>query len=366
MAADISKHVDDLLPGSIRALDASSTQEAVVVIPELVGDILAETITSDGGGSSSSYADFDNVNTWVGDVAPNEFNNITIAAGDFVRFDPVDGYGTSGGNAVDVSGVNGQIFVYRSYTTGKERKQSAWQRWDFGNDEIQDAKCIDDSVFILRRRQDPDASNVRLFVEKLDLAQGSTPDAGWKTTVHLDHTRDFTSGTAAAGNTNWTLSPPDKDVNCVIDKATNTFYPVTTNAAGTSARLSGQDWSGKTVRIGRQVKADIELSQVFPRDAGPAGRSTMAVLEGRATIQKLVIEHRNSAAYDVKVKTSEIANDSGRTTTFSPTGDTSTGDTTVWCHGATDTLTINLTSDSPLPVTWTAMEYHGHHNTRME
>ena len=110
-------------------------------------------------------------------------HNITIAENDFVEFDPSVGYAT-GGNAVDVSGVNGQIFVYRSYTAGKERKQSAWQRWDFGNDEIQDAKCIDDSIFVLRRRQDPDASNVRLFVEKLDtpeISQVALPLLGTQT-----------------------------------------------------------------------------------------------------------------------------------------------------------------------------------------
>ena len=91
----------------------------------------------------------------------------------------------------------------------------------------------------------------------------------------------------------------------------------------------------------------------------------MAVLEGRANLQKLVIEHRNAAAYDVVVKSSEISGDTGRTTSFSPNGDTDTGEMNVWCHGTTDTVTINLTSDSPLPVTWTAMEYHGYHTTRM-
>ena len=362
VAADISKHVDDLLPGQIRALDASSTQETVLVIPELVGDIVAETIVSDGGGTAGSPAAFDAGSTWVGGVAPNEFNNVTIAVGDVVEF---DGYAT-GGNAVDVSGVNGQIFVYRSYTSGKERKQSAWQRWDFGNDEIQDAKCIDDSVFILRRRQDPDATNVRLFIDKLDLAQGSTPDAGWKTTVHMDHTRDFTSGTLLGGSsTAWTMNPPDASVNCVIDKATNEYKSIITDSTGTLATLVGEDWTSKTVRVGRKVKADIELSQVYPRDAGPGGRATMAVLEGRANLQKLVIEHRNAAAYDVVVKSSEISGDTGRTTSFSPNGDTDTGEMNVWCHGTTDTVTINLTSDSPLPVTWTAMEYHGYHTTRM-
>jgi hypothetical protein len=346
VAADVTKHVDDLMPNAVIGMDASANSDMVCCIARPDADDVERVVISAQTGNWSTST------TWVGAVAPQPYDTAVITSGHTVTLDSYPAPAPKGTLPASY------MYVYRSYNVGNERKQSAWSVWQFGTDNVQDAKIIDDELFIMRRDDTQVGGTSAIIIEKMNLTDESSPQDGWAYQVQLDHYRMFSAGQGtynAGGNyTSWSLGYYDSSIDtCVFDDFTTA---AATHVNG-SIRVTGNH-SAKKVILGRKYDASLELSEViFRADDKP-------VIEGRTTIHKLVVDHVDSGAYRV-----DINRDVGLSTssTYTPAGGVSDyGKFTCWVSTQADRCTISLTSDTVLPVTWSGVEYHGSFSTLRE
>lgn len=337
LASDVSKHVDGLIPTSAIALDASENSDMVVVVAAPEADYPPEAFSTNQTGA------WDDGDSWNGGESPQPWDEVTITNTiTFLQYPAV----------TKKSGLPAtEIFVYKSYTVGQERKQSAWARWSFGNDNIQSLAVFDDELYIIRRDDDQTAGASGLFIEKMAMTDQKTAQDGWPYQVQIDHQRTFAAGTGTynAGNntTSWVLGyNADIDV-CVLTNMST--VPIASNTNGT-VTVSG-NYIGESVMFGRRYSAELELSKVlFRPDDKP-------VTEGKTTITKMVVDHVNSGSYEVET-TRLPANTT--TSKFVPSGGSSEyGKYTAWITTDADRCEIKLKSDSVYPVTWSGLEYHG-------
>lgn len=339
VAADVTKHVDDLLPNAVIGMDASANSDMVCCIARPDADDIERVVTSAQTGNWSLST------TWVGDVAPQPYDTAIIAPGHTVTLDFYPVPPAKGTLPASL------MYVYRSYNIGNERKQSSWSVWQFGTDNVQDAKIIDDELFILRRDDEQIGGTSGIFVDKMNLTDESSPQTGWTNQVQIDHYRMFNAGQGtynAGGNyTSWSLGYYDSAIDtCVFDDFTTA---AATHVSG-SVRVTGNH-SAKKVIVGRSYGALIELSEVIFRN------EDRPVTEGRTMLHKLVVDHVNSGKYLVDVtRTPGISS----TSSYIPAGGFDEyGTFTCWVSTQTNRCTIKLTSDTVLPVTWSGVEYHG-------
>ena len=357
-AADITKHVDDLIPPVVIHLESAQAQETVLVMPTLEGDTTGSTILSNNTGGG----DWDAGSSWAGGVAPGPEDNATIVGSDIIDFTgyPDDSGRTSG--YVAGTGVAGKLFVYRAYSVGNERKQSAWTIWDFETDALMDCKVIDDDCFLLRRQTQGDDEDTYLVIEKIDMSEskaGLVGPVGDKWNVHVDHRQGPIDGAydSGTGNTTWTLLHNDETCNVAVC-TDGTVATVSTSTNGTKAVATG-DFSTAThgkAYLGRNIVSSLELSRLYARD--DKGKPS---LDGRTKSKKLVINHKNSGEYVATVSSTNTESPD-RETTFTPVdplGVSASGELIVWTHGKNDETTVTLESDNPKPCVWVAMERHG-------
>jgi hypothetical protein len=339
IAADVTKHVDDLLPADVIGMDASANSDMVCCIARPKADDIERIVISAQTGNWSAST------TWVGDVPPQPYDTAIITSGHTVTLDSYPAPAPKGTLPASY------VYVYRSYNVGNERKQSAWSVWQFGTDNIQDAKIIDDELFILRRDDDQASGTSGIFVEKMNLTDESSPQEGWTNQVQVDQYRMFSAGQGtynAGGNyTSWNLGYYNAAIDtCVFDDFTTA---AATHVNGT-IRVTGNH-SAKKVILGRNYDAFIELSEVIFRS------EDRPITDGRTMLHKLVVDHVNSGKYTVDVtRTPGIST----STAFVPTGGfDDSGLHTCWVSTQANRCVIKLTSDTVLPVTWSGVEYHG-------
>lgn len=371
IAVNLTKHVDDLIPPNLIAMDASSSQEMVFVIPEHDTDLTPETITSNA--SDSTPVGFNLASSWVGTDVPQPYDTFIVNTDDFV-FIPVGE--TNGGSGIARSSdsalttgstITGKMFAYRSYNVGNERKQSAWTQWDFGTDRIMDAATFDDTLIVLRRVT-YGSNGTSLVVEKLDLSELPTAPAGFNRNPHLDHRIHFAADPGSwngsvytvnisASDTSLPTNYVDTDLNRIV-LADGTEHAATINAAGTQFTVASDISHKGEFYAGRAIRAQLVLSQAYARD-----KEKRPITEGRTVLKKTVVEHRRSSEYDVNVVNSQEGRT--RTTGFTPAsaGTTETGTLTVWCHGESKDTSITLDSNNAAPCIWTSVETHGNYDT---
>jgi len=374
IAVDLTKHVDDLIPQDIIAMDSSPSQEMVMMIPAHDTDLEPATIKSHGDGGSAVNWNLDS--SWQGDEIPQPYDTAKILVDDiiYIGTDDENGGGDRGVTGLALAtgaSIQGRSFVYRSYNVGNERKQSSWTEWTFGSDRIMDAATYDDSMVILRRATwGPSAgSDTVLCLENLDLSELPTPPAGFLRNAHLDHRLHFPSGTGTWDGTYTTVTLSDSDAKIPDDYLdfdldrvvlpNGTEYAATINAAGDGFTVEA-DIRGVEFYAGRAVRAQLELSQAFARD-----KEKRPITEGRTVLKKTIIEHRRTSEYLVDV----INTQEGRTRSidFTPNsaGVPETGTLTVWCQGESKDTTVYLDSTNAAPCIWTSVETHGSYDTQI-
>ena len=373
IAIDLTKHVDNLVPRDVVNMTSSPTTETVVLMSGAITQFTARVITSAGSGN------YDSASTWVGDDIPQPWDTAVIADPHIVQIPAGAGVrsGAPAGSTIQAAtDLSTKMYVYRSFTSGNERKQSAWTTWDFGYDRIQDGKVFDDTL--VTARLVTTSANTYLVYETLNMSEAPDIPTGFAYKPHLDHELKFTSGSynAGTGKTTWSISNSidgpdatynDPYINCVVvdsngDNATFTGGQVTMAGDNKSFSVTG-DYSTNTIFAGRAVSASLTLSECFIRD-----EQKRVISEGDLKLDKTVIEHRRSGPYKVQVSSTDT-NISGltRETEFTPatTGTTETGTVTAWCQGNSTDTTITLKSEFADPVTWISIETHGRHNTTM-
>ena len=358
-AVNTAAHVDTFLPPNMVKIVTTNTTDAVYCLPTLEGDVSGgATITSAG---NNTTGDWNSASSWQGTVTPQPNDTAIIQSGDTISFTGYESNNTFA-NWEQNNGLISRIYAYRWYNSGNERKQSAWARWDFKGDAIQDAICIDDDLFLMRRQKSLSNNVVYLKIDKLELAQTAAATAPASRKVHLDHAITNVTGvySAETDTTTWTLTADQSDSSydtIVLANGTE-VTGLTVNTATPKITKSG-NYAGACI-IGRKVSAELTLSETFPRT--PQGEP---MEDGRLALKKLVVGHRRSGPYAVEV-------DSGLpafvpTRTISKTATTvDNGELNVPSAGQARDLAITLKSDNSYPVTWSSIEYHGEYNTITE
>ena len=399
-AANLTKHVFDLLPAESKSITTSPVENVVAITTSDTRTDTALSFTSAATGNWNDDA------TWEGSGIPLSHDTVTIdpVAGHTVTFDQ---YPTQ---AITVPGTlpASNVYLYRSYDKGKERVQSAWTRWTFGSgataDYIQDTTIIDNDMYILRRddRQGEDQGFTRLIVDKVSL----TDERNLASTylypfeVHLDHlvkckginkgdqgggayqikfdyrgpvsdsepaghdyddsnmdamvlSNDFSGTPPTNPQTSATAAPGE-----VITSGGNFNDDGCTISGLTSAEAD--KWANKEVIIGRRYQFRVQLTKLFQRL-----ENGQAVLDGKTLLERIRADHTESGTYDIKVTSSPGATGVSRTKTFTPdSGFTeSFGTTDHWIHGDTMTTDVYFEGLGPEPVTISGFEIQGHHAT---
>ncbi|MBL4702681.1 MAG: hypothetical protein JKX85_15660 [Phycisphaeraceae bacterium] len=249
-----------------------------------------------------------------------------------------------------------ELYIYRSWWDGNEKKQSAWSRYTFGLTKIIDAAVIDDEVTILGVTIDGD-----VVWEQLPIITQQA-DTGMPFDVLLDGLQTMT-GTYDAGTdiTTWDYIVNDSNITQVIlgaaftDQAGDALSitridPHTVTALG--------DWSVGDCYLGRTYRFEIEPSQQYPRD-----RNGAPVLDGRLQLMEIITSHRQAASYAI-----EISQDgkTTRTKTFTtwksgvslhgPVQVDTDGSHKMRIMGRSDKTRIKIISDHHGPCVITGME----------
>lgn len=367
-AAFLTKHVDDLVPPDVRRIAANPAQEAVYVMPTLEGDVGARTITTNNFETTLTWH---NAAAWDGGVVPQAYDTARITVGETVQFTTDDGYGTTdtGTTAASSAAIAGKLFVYRAYTAGNERKQSAWTVWDFDDDAIQDIAIYDDEMLVMRRVI-TEGNVVRLVFDKMELGEATRNENGFTVPIRMDHMIVTSAGTGGGETaTEWDLAAitgitgyTDRGINRVVAADGTEYTPTLTHDSGGTTVTVAADLDATTVAIGRAVDAEIELSQVYVRD-----RQERPLRDGRTRIKKANIEHRQTSLYTATI-TSTQTGAPVRTYTLGPgLGTVETyGFTHFWIGGSAPETTVKLESNNAGPCTWTSIEWHGEYDTLTE
>lgn len=315
------------------------------------------TITSPTSGTGSGVVTYD-VSANLDDVARTGV--IFVNACSHIVYQ-------DGGQTTEETGetADGTIYAYRQYTTGTERKQSAWSRWTFGDDAIMDAITIDDELFTLRRTTRYNAetgyTHNHLVIEKMDISDAVPATAGFAWRVHLDHMVLGVAGEYDSQNntTTWDLDAGipdwrDPDVDTIVARTDTGIVErrnalVTVDPTGRYVSTAG-DFSAATVALGRSFVSAVTLSPLYFRAEQP-------VDDGRTQIVKVLVGHTSAGAYQVAV-----ANRNGqptRYTRYSPASLDTTGVVQAWVMARNRDATIRLESADHRPCSWTSVEIHG-------
>jgi hypothetical protein len=196
-----------------------------------------------------------------------------------------------------------RLYLYQTYWYGDEKVQSAWFRWNIGEDaEIMSHRVFDNWLYMLVRRSS------KVWLERIDLTVPANdkedPDEADEMPfhVHLDRKRLLT-GVYDAGTdtTTWTLPYSDPLATDVVlshqwGSATGRWITVTTEEVGGVTELSIRgDYSDYPVWVGRPYTKRVQLSEQFFRDSD--GKALTGVLQ----LKRAAVYYRNSGFFEIGV-----------------------------------------------------------------
>lgn len=316
IAADVTRHVDKLLPDQIRALTGSSANTTVMLLPNNQpeeGKLLMET----------------------GDA-------LLLESGDDILLDQL----ASGGN---------QLYVYRYYWQGDQKQQSAFSIYEYGADDtIADVAISDNYAWMLTMLGG--LSGIYI-IERQPLSIERQADAGMPAPVHLDRC-SLIAGAFDGTDTAWTLASSA----ILADKAV--LGPSFGATAGTEIDVSpsgsdvvseGADYSNGESYIGQSFRYELQPSRLYRRD-----RNGDADILGELQINKIGMHHFDTMQYNLEVTLPRRAT---RSKSFSSTTP-QTGTNEAYFGGDADDLVIKATSTTSKPVTISAYEVEANHHAR--
>jgi len=317
VAAETTRHVDDLLPDTIRSLDGSSGNTTVLMLPNNQpegGDLLLESgdlLLLESGGS-------DNI---LLDVAPTGSN---------------------------------ELYVYRYYYNAESKQQSAFSIYRYGeNDTIADIAVMGNYCYMLTKLE---GGSTAYVLERQPLGLSAGPAEGLDCSVHLDR-QVLLTGAYSSPNTTWTLDSSALSANKAVlgggfGETAGTELDLTQDGAAFS--VAGEYNAGSAF-VGQTFTFTLQPTRLFRRD-----RNGVADILGDLWLSKIGIEHYESCEYDLVVSTPRRAD---RTKSFSATAP-ATGKTEAFFGGEADDTTVKIQSVSSKQVTISAYEVDANHHPR--
>jgi hypothetical protein len=347
-ANTITQHVDGLLPTSLRSLVGSDNNDTLVVIPQPTTTDPTSTIYSNGVGGGF----FSNPSTWSGNKGPGPSNTTVISTGDVVNF---DSYGNT----------DGSLYVYRSTRVADKLVQSAWTRYSFGGDIINDAIVIDDTLYILRTATI--SSNLNLLIDSMPLTSDPLAPASFTEQPRLDHRHVIRGGTFNGTEMQWTLPYADPDINTVVWIDDGVWKQRGISMSGTTATTTplanqtatGVNLTGKLVVLGRSIPFRVTFTRLYQQDG-----NGNPIIEGELEVNKVVTDHFKSGPYKISARSSRRPD---RSSTFTPANANvdPQGRFTAWCVGRSNDLTVTVENIDARPTILTGIEYYGRHTSML-
>ena len=373
IAEDVSLQITDLLPRDVIRIATCTSPQMVFILPRTSGDD-GETVPVPSGFESSvkdGSNDTDGTDfwyegtTWADGSAPTPEDNVQIVSGHVVTF---NGYTPPGFTATITEqnpDIVSDIYVYNTYFQGRERIQSAWSKFNFEGDAIQDIFCLEDKLLVLWKHTSPDSGTTRLKIDQINLdneSVTSTFPSGFEATrnVTLDHMSIVTH--PGGGATSFTIT--DEVASTSYDRLVapdGTEYPITMSSNGRTVNTPAGMSQGNYL-IGRRVDASIVLSEQIARTP-----QNQPIVNGRLSLDKVIVRHNNSGPFSITLShktlpTTQVPNRVTRRTSTT-VGD---GDITVRVNAKAEDTKIEIRSNNSYEMVISGYEAHGWHNTITE
>jgi hypothetical protein len=248
--------------------------------------------------------------------------------------------------------ASNEVYVYRSFWSGVQKVQSAWNKWTFlTGTVIHDITILDDDAWALVERAGS------FYVLRVNLGS-DLADNGFPYPIRLDcrHTETgvYSAGT---GKTTWTLPLADSSLDCLVlgnAFGANAGKILTPTNNGTTSITYDGDYSAGPVQIGRKYTMDVELTRPYVRD------TDNTYLDGHVSLLRIRTNHSNTGTYTVRITDKEALR-ADRDFVFSAgTADDDLeeeGTFTASVMGEASKTEIHLVSTSPRPCNITTVEY---------
>lgn len=340
-ANNITQHVEGLLPSSLRSLVGSDNNDTLVVIPFPTATDPTATITSNGVGGGL----WSNPATWAGGKVPTPTNPVVIASGDVVNF---DAYATS----------DGTLFVYRQVRVSDKIVQSAWTRYSFGADIINDAIAVEDTLYVLRGVVI--SGTLNLVIESMPLTSDPLPPATFVEQPRMDHRHVIRGGTHS-GTTSWTLPFEDTSIDTAVYSVGGRWFETAVTVSGTTATAAtSTNLSSSLVVLGRKIPFRLVLTRLYQQDG-----NGNPIIEGELEVNKVVTDHFKSGPYKITASSSNRPDRAAMFTLPSTKDFDQQGRFAAWCVGRSNDLTIAIENVDTRPTILTGIEYYGRHTSML-
>jgi len=278
-----------------------------------------------------------------------------------------------------------EIYAYYFYGEGQQRHQSAWGKWTFGGDAIiHEIEVIDAVLYVVVERREDDGANPRLHLEKINLQSGVVDDGSTYFTSldrRIDNGTTGVSATYSSATNRTTITTPYKIQHGVtmqvVSKGGEIANMVSHAAEGVSVIIEG-DWSSTSPDTDRRTwwlgeKYDMEYTFTKPLfKVSQAGTGKAFVAQGRHQLRYGTIVYSDTSDFDVTVTPSP-----GTAETYSYTGKIlgtddgilgttklSDGEFRFPIFAQSDSVTMKLINDSPIPAHFDSAEFEANYTTR--
>ena len=318
------------------------------VRPQPMGNLLYFIATADDGAALLEY-EFDDlsVSTRTGNVSIHTPSLLPITP-KTIAVHPTSGL------VFILPAVGRNLYVYRTYFSGGEKRQSAWTQWQIDDTiSIIDIAVLGDRLYMLTSAL---SGPNQYVIEYIPIGREDA-ETGYPYAVHLDRRKALTGVYNGGGNyTEFDLTPMQSSGSTInsyvkgpafatpgeysIDASGWTYIAPPSNLI----RIPGNLSAGQLI-FGRYFTTNMQLSRPYRRDEN--GRAKGGEL---LTLIDMWVDHMDSGEYDVVVaRTGE----SDHTTSF----DAGTGviDAEGFLHATLgcnpDEATVTITDTSPRPFT---------------
>lgn len=257
-----------------------------------------------------------------------------------------------------MDGKTDSVYVYKWYWQGREKVQSSWHKWTFGDDAtVLALDFIENTLFLVIQRTDG------IYLESVPVST-NLQDPGLDFQIRLDR-RAAPVSAVYDGSSDTTLVTFPYDVDAgrdpmVVDLDTGVPANITGRPSGSTANFEG-DLSGLSLVCGQLYDMRYKFSEIELREQSPNGGQSQ--VQGRLSLRQGILQYVDSSYFQVSVT---ARNKATKTYTFStPIGamyalggvSVEDGDFKFPILQVSDRVDIEVHSTSPLPVRLMSAEW---------
>lgn len=251
------------------------------------------------------------------------------------------------------TGERDSMYVYKYYNSNRERVQSAWSKFEFTNASVLGMEFIDTDLYVVLRRDDT------ILLEKMTIEPAFT-DAGYSYKTLLDSRVDQSDCVVTATTVTLPYKVYTGDTVEIITK-TGERIPIVTQTDDSATVTIATDLTATDFWAGVAYTMTYTLSEPTVRD----NQDNSLVSLGRVQLRNIAVTFDRTGYF--RVEATPLNRDtiekvfSGRVlgdgSSIIGSVSISSGDFRVPLLSKSNQITINLVNDSPLPCSFTGIEY---------